>query len=126
MKKRLKHNVLYILIGILAIARGLIFYTERQFFFYPPQFTWLMNSPWFDGAMILSGTILIIYIIQPKECNLLLGILLGIIAGLLVLVAIIEIEHLIFAGQVKLAQNIASNLFIVAIIMWVARHRSKY
>lgn len=122
---RLKANSLYILIGILAVVRGQIFYEERQFFFYPPEFSWLMNSPWFDLAMVVSGILLIAYALSSMKSNFILGVLMAIIAGLIGLVAIIELEHCVFAGQIKLAQNVASNLFIIAVIMWTARHRSK-
>lgn len=125
MLERIKQNSLYIIIGMLAIFRGLIFYEERQFFFYPPEFSWLMNSPWFDLTITLSGILLIAYVLSAWNNNKVLGILLGLIAALIALVAIIELEHFLLAGQIKLAQNIASNLFIIAIIMWTARHCSK-
>lgn len=125
LRHSLKHNQLYLLIGLLAIARGLIFYQERQFFYYPPQFSWLMNSPWFDLTIVAFGLFLVIYVLIPYKNNALTGILLAVIASLIGLVAIIEIEHYIFAGAIKLAQNAVSNLFIICVILWTARHRSK-
>lgn len=122
---RVKHNSLYIIIGLLAIARGLIFYDERQFFFYPPVISWLMNSPIFDLAISFSGLALIIFVLSKSHNNKVLGWLMGIVVGLFGLVAIIELEHCIFAGQIKLAQNVVSNLFVIGVILWTARHRSK-
>ncbi|MBU5980028.1 hypothetical protein EFP68_01250 [Lactobacillus helveticus] len=109
----------------MAIAKGLIFYQERQFFYYPPQFSYLMNSPWFDLMIVAFGLVLVIYALIPYKNNALTGILLAVIASLIGLVTIIELEHYVFAGAIKLAQNIVSNLFIICVILWTARHHSK-
>lgn len=84
-----------------------------------------MNATWFDLAIVLFGLILVIYILIPYKNNALTGVLLAAIASLIGLVAIIELEHYIFAGAIKLAQNVVSNFFIICVILWTARHRSK-
>lgn len=123
--ERIKHNDIYLLIGLLAIARGLIFYQERSFFFYPPQFTWLMNNKYFYIALMIAGALLIAYVLSDFYVNKILGTLLGVIAGILVVIVCIEIEHITGAYQIKLEQNVASNIFIICIILWTARHCSK-
>lgn len=85
-----------------------------------------MNATWFDLAIVLFGLILVVYVVIPYNNNALTGFLLAVIASLISLVTIIELEHYIFADAIKLAQNVASNLFIIGIILWTARHRSKF
>lgn len=84
-----------------------------------------MNATWFDLTIASFGLILVIYVLIPYANNALTGFLLAVIASLIGLVTIIEVEHYIFADAIKLAQNIASNIFIICIIVWTARHRSK-
>lgn len=123
--KRAKLNIPYIIIGLIVFAKGWIFFCERNFFFFPPQWTWLMNNVLFDGLMMLAGLGLVVFSLVPYKSNKLLGFLLGIIAAMLVIIICIEWEHVIFVNQIKLKENIASNLFIVATIIWDARHLDK-
>lgn len=125
LKNRAKLNIVYILIGLLVFVKGWVFFRERNFFFFPPQWTWLMNNALFDGLMMATGLGLIILALVPYQNNKLLGILLSLIAAMLVIIICIEWEHVIFASQIKLEENIASNLFIVAAIVWTARHLDK-
>lgn len=118
--KRFKYNLIYIFIGLMAIWRGTVFLTERQFFFYPPQVKSMMNSPLFDSLIVLSGVLLIIYTLSKSQNNRLLGILLGVIVGLFTIVTFLEWEHLSFAGKLDWAQNVGSNLFVIAVTMWTA------
>lgn len=122
---RIKNNLIYLLIGLLAFGKGLIFFEERQFFFFPPQWTWLMNNAIFDSLMMLSGLALIIYTLIPYKSDRVLGIILALVAFCFVIIVGIEWEHVVFASQIKLKENIASNLFTIGIIFWTARHCDK-
>lgn len=125
LKERIKNNIIYILIGFLTFIKGYIFFNERTFFFYPPQWTWLMNNAFFDGLMMLVGIALIIFAMIPYKNNKLLGFLLSLIAFIFVIIICIEWEHVAFAGQIKLKENIASNLFTIGTIFWAARYLDK-
>ena len=54
-----------------------------------------------------------------------LGVLLAIITVLLAIITCIEIEHVIFAGEIEFVQNAISNSAIIGFILWTARHYSK-
>ena len=84
-----------------------------------------MNNALFDGLMMLAGLGLVLFSLTPYKSNKLLGFLLSLIAAMLVIIICIEWEHVIFVNQIKLKENIASNLFIVATIIWDARHLDK-
>lgn len=122
---QLKTNSLYVIISLIIFGKGLGFYLNRTFFFYPPNFAWLMNNVYLDFLMMLMGLILLWYVCSRVNNNRLLGIILGVIVALFTGITCIEVEHVIFAHQMEFVQNAASNMGIIAFIMWTARHYSK-
>ena len=84
-----------------------------------------MNSTYFDGLMMLVGLALVIYSVIPYRNDVLLGCILGAIVFIFVVIVGIEWEHVQFAGQIKLKENIASNLLTIGTVFWVARHWDK-
>lgn len=123
---RIKHNTLYIIIGLVIFAKGLCFHLEPPFWFYPPNFKDLMNSPYFNVIMMFFGTALVVYCFAPYCNRKLTGFLLGVIAGCIAIIIFLELEHSYFAGQFKLNQNVINNIGYLATILWAARHRRKY
>lgn len=122
---QVKNNILYLIIGTLIFSKGLSFYLNRRFFFYPPQLAWLMNNVFLNYAMMTVGIALLVYVCLPSNNNFVLGVLLAIITVLLAIITCIEIEHVIFAGEIELVQNVISNSAIIGFILWTARHYSK-
>lgn len=122
---RLKANSLYAVIGFMIFSKGLGFYLNRRFFFYPPKFAWLMNNVFLDYSMMIVGIALLLYIFLKYDNNKVLGILLGVITAFLAVITTIEIEHVIFAGEIEFVQNAISNSTIIGFILWTARHYSK-
>lgn len=123
--QQVKNNILYLIISVLIFSKGLGFYLNRRFSFYPPQFAWLMNNVYLDYAMMIVGVALLVYVCQPSSNNFILGVLLAIITVLLAIITCIEIEHVIFAGEIEFVQNAISNSAIIGFILWTARHYSK-
>lgn len=123
--ERIKNNSIYIIIGLFTFWKGYIFFTERTFFFYPPQWTWLMNNAYFDCCMMLAGLALVIYSVIPYRNDVLLGCILGTIVFIFAVIVGIEWEHVRFAGQIKLKENITSNLLTIGTVFWVAHHWDK-
>lgn len=123
--QRLNNNSLYVIISLLIFGKGLGFYLNRKFFFYPPQFAWLMNNVFLDYSMMIAGIGLLVYVCLPSNNNFVLGVLLAIITVLLAIITCIEIEHVIFAGEIEFVQNAISNSAIIGFILWTARHYSK-
>lgn len=122
---QVKNNNLYLIIGTLIFLKGLGFCLNRKFFFYPPQFAWLMNNVFLDYSMMIAGIGLLVYVCLPSNNNFVLGVLLAIITVLLAIITCIEIEHVIFAGEIEFVQNAISNSAIIGFILWTARHYSK-
>ncbi|MBW0437295.1 hypothetical protein KDZ21_03460 [Lactobacillus crispatus] len=123
--QRLNNNSLYVIISLLIFGKGLGFCLNRKFFFYPPQFAWLMNNVFLDYSMMIAGIGLLVYVCLPSNNNFVLGVLLAIITVLLAIITCIEIEHVIFAGEIEFVQNAISNSAIIGFILWTARHYSK-
>lgn len=122
---QVKNNILYLIISALIFSKGLGFYLNRRFFFYPPQFAWLMNNVYLDYCMMLAGVVLFLYVCSQYSNNRVLGILLALITAMLAIITCIEIEHVIFAGEIEFVQNAISNTAIIGFILWTARHYSK-
>ena len=122
---QVKNNILYLIIGTLIFSKGLGFYLNHRFFFYPPQLAWLMNNVFLNYTMMTVGIALLVYVCLPSNNNFVLGVLLAIITVLLAIITCIEIEHVIFAGEIEFVQNVISNSAIIGFILWTARHCSK-
>lgn len=120
-----KNNILYLIISVLIFSKGLGFYLNRRFFFYPPQFAWLMNNVYLDYGMMLSGIVLLIYVCSRYNNNRLLGIVFALITAMLAIITCIEIEHIIFAGEIEFIQNAISDTATIGFILWTARNYSK-
>ena len=116
--QRLNNNSLYVIISLLIFGKGLGFYLNRRFFFYPPQLAWMMNNVYLDCSMMIVGIALLVY-----TCS--LGVLLALVVVLLAIISSIEIEHVIFAHEMEFVQNALSNTAVIAFIIWTARHYSK-
>ena len=84
-----------------------------------------MNNVFLDYSMMIVGMALLLYIFLKYDNNKVLGILLGVITAFLAIITTIEIEHVIFAGEIEFVQNAISNSAIIGFILWTARHYSK-
>ena len=123
--QRLNNNSLYVIISLLIFGKGLGFYLNRRFFFYPPQLAWMMNNVYLDCSMMSVGIALLVYTCSRYNNNKLLGVLLALVVVLLAIISSIEIEHVIFAHEMEFVQNALSNTAVIAFIIWTARHYSK-
>lgn len=122
---RLKTNALYIIISLGIFAKGLGFFLNERFFFYPPKLAWLMNNLFLDYSMMIVGIALLIYVCSKYSNNRVLGVILGLVTAFFAIITSIELEHVIFAGKVEFIQNAISNIIIIGFILWTARHYSK-
>ena len=84
-----------------------------------------MNNAYFDCFMMLAGLALVIYSVIPYRSDVLLGCILGTIVFIFAVIVGIEWEHVRFAGQIKLKENITSNLLTIGTVFWVAHHWDK-
>lgn len=123
--QRLKANSLYLIISFAIFAKGLAFYFDHRFFFFPPSLAWFMNNAYLDFSMIFAGLALFAYVCTSYSNNRLLGIILAVITVLIAIIASIEIEHVVFAGKIELIQDAISNVIIICFTLWTARHYSK-
>lgn len=122
---QLRANTPYLIISLMIFFKGLGFCLNRRFFFYPPNFVWLMNNVFLDYSMMVAGVALLVYICSRYNNNRVLGVILGVITALIAIITSIEIEHVVFAGEIEFIQNAVSNTAIIWFILWTARHFSK-
>lgn len=121
---RLKLNVLYIILAFYSIFKGTALLTKKHpQFYFPPEFKGLMNSPYFQWALVIVGILMIVYIVSKLRNNVVTGILLSISVGLTTILVLIEAEHLYFRGDY--GPQLVSDLTVLAFAIWIARHRSK-
>lgn len=122
-KTKFQENTLYIIIGFYAFFGGIAFLTHKPPFYYPPQFKTLMNAPVFHWILIIFGLLLIIYSFSDLNENKVTGLLIGTIAGLTVVICLIQSEHLIFRGD--FGNQLVDKMTILFFIFWIAKHWSK-
>lgn len=121
---RLKLNGLYAILGLYSILKGAALMTKKypQFYF-PPELRGLMNSPVLQWALIVAGVLMIGYILSSYNNEHITGVLISFIAGLITILCLLEFEHWYFLDDY--GPVLASDLTVLAITSWTARHRCK-
>ena len=120
----LKHNDWYVIIGAVTIAIGYSLLTNEHFFFWPPQYSSLMNDDRLDVITLCIGLGLIIYSIIGKHINGVISVLLGLAAANYTVIAVILWMHMQFAGQYKFNVPLALCVGFILVILKVAQSRN--
>ena len=117
-------NSWYSIIGVLITAIGLDLWTNEHYFFWPPQYVSLMNDDRIDAIATFVGICLIIYALTGAHNNWVIGILLGLSAAFMTIIAIAFYLHMTFAGQDKMSLSFAFGVVFIWIILKVANSRN--
>ena len=117
-------NSWYSIIGVLITAIGLDLWTNEHYFFWPPQYVSLMNDDRIDAIATFVGISLIIYALTGAHNNWVIGILLGLSAAFMTIIAIAFYLHMTFAGQDKMSLSFAFGVVFILIILKVANSRN--
>lgn len=125
LKQRLKANFVFIAIGLTIAGKGLSFMLARQFFTWPPQYSWLLNDARIDIFALIAGLGLVVYSLSSSHNRQLQGVLLGCCTAYICFITIMEVCHIIFVGQTRLLTTVVGNLFFIAIILYTARTQHK-
>ncbi|MBD5430886.1 MAG: hypothetical protein HDR41_00200 [Lactobacillus sp.] len=114
------------LIGLGIAIIGVDLWTNEHYFFWPPQYTTLMNDDRIDAMAVLIGVGLIIYALIGKNNNTILGIFLGLSVAFMTLIAIAFWIHMTFARQSMLSIPLTlAIVFIIAILRVAFNHNTK-
>lgn len=123
MLRKLKKNELYALIGLALISISVALWCDKFYFFYPPQWQTYMNDNGLDALGVAIGIGLIIYAIVDEHNNQVASLLLGAAAFFVTSLIILEFMHVLFAHQFRMINTVIGNIFLLLVIMYVARHR---
>lgn len=114
-------------LGTYAVIKGLWLYSEKNFFFYPPSWTWIMDSSYLDIAIFLIGLLLLIFAVCETKYEPLATIRTNAIRVLLVMLGMImlwlaslSIVHGIFTPDFRMAHSALGDLVIFVIIALTA------
>ncbi|TSO25279.1 hypothetical protein FOD82_08550 [Lactobacillus sp. LL6] len=126
---KLIHNLLtknskYTNLGLAMLLMGLDLWSEPDYFFWPPQYAFLMNDNGIDGIAVIVGIGLLVYAGMNIHDNQVAGILLGISAAFVTMITGIEIMHMIFAGQLRMGIPAILGFYMVLNILQIARDRN--
>ena len=119
--RKLTVRNLEIIIGAFALIKGLWLVHDSQYFFYPPNLTWIMDNPVVDGLIALVGVILIIsslmasslhtqgWINASKICL----VIVGVVALILLL---LQLTHGILTPDFRMSHTALGDgvIFVVA------------
>lgn len=117
-------NSWYSIIGFLVTAVGIALWSNEHYFFWPPQYTSLMNDDRIDAIATLVGIGLIIYALTGMHNNWIIGVLLGIAASFITIIAVAFYIHTFLAGYSKMTLPLIFAVIFVWIILKVARSRN--
>ena len=120
----LKYNAWYVIIGAVTTAIGYDLLTNEHFFFWPPQYSSLMNDDRFDVITLCIGLGLIIYSAVGKHTNRIISMLLGLAAANYTIIAVILWMHMQFAGQYKFNMPLTLCVGWILVILKVAQSRN--
>lgn len=92
-------------------------------FYFPPELRSLMNSPVLQLAFVVAGILMLAYVLSDYQNEHITGILIGFIAGLITILVLLEFEHWYFLDD--FGPVLVSDLTVLAVSSWTARHRCK-
>lgn len=111
-------------LGVYTAIKGLWLYSEKSFFFYPPSWVWIMDSPYLDIAIFLVGFLLFIFALCETDIPELAKLrtnaikaLLVILGAIMIWLALLGIMHGLFTNEFRMAHGALGNIVIFAIIL---------
>ena len=108
-----------VLLGVTILIKGIWLATERQYFFFPPQISPALNTPYLDGFMMIVGLLLIGFSLQKKRTKFTVNTirtLLVISAVIWLFLALIQATHGIFTPEYRMGHPALGDFFIFCII----------
>lgn len=121
MKRRL--NTSFILIGLTLLALSLSFLSDRNFYFYPPEWAPTFNDLRIDIIAMITGILLMICGFFNIKNDFLVGLLLAIAAAFVSFMLVIELIHIYFVSYFRLKPSIILDMYFLANIMLTAYYR---
>lgn len=106
------------------VISGIELLVTDHYFFWPPQFTSMMNDDRIDIIVIIVGAGLILYAMIGIHSNAVISILLGLAAAIGALIAFAFYIHMIYAGQRMLSIPLIFTIFFIAVVLKVALNRN--
>ena len=121
----LRRNFQYVLVGLAMIGNGTTLFVDRNYFYWPPQYSDLMNDQRIDMLMCLTGIALVILAMRNfhkiKHSEMLTGLLLGLSAFLVMSMIIVEITHTVGAGEFRMSKTAVDDIILLIGIIYVRR-----
>lgn len=108
-----------VLLGLTLLVKGIWLASERSYFFYPPQLSPALNTPYLDAFMIIVGLLLVGFSLQKKRTRLTVNTirtLLVISAVIWLFLALIQATHGIFTPEYRMGHPALGDFFIFCII----------
>lgn len=106
-------------ISLCTFFYGLWLFHAKSFFYYPPALVWLMDSPWVDLLVAFLGALLFIFaLIQTKDAEFektranIVRTLLVLIVFVTLILGLLKLEHVYFAGDKGMAGSAIQDLTI--------------
>lgn len=122
LKQRLKINTLHIIIGCVIALIGLELWLNKGYFFWPPNASSVLNDDvvGFFGTTLGCGIILWSFSRdQNPKTN---QIFLTLATAFMTLLAFVELGHALFMHYPRIFTNVITDVALIAVIMYVARH----
>lgn len=113
-----------LILGVYAAVRGLWLYADPDYFFYPPRWIWIMDSPYLDLFVFLVGSLLFILALCDTDIPELAKLrtnaiktLLVMLGAIMIWLAFLGIMHGMFTSEFRMAPGALGNIVIFAIIL---------
>lgn len=122
LKQRLKTNTLHIIIGCAIALIGLELWLNKGYFFWPPNASSVLNDDvvGFFGTALGCGIVLWSFSRdQNPKTN---QIFLTLATAFMTLLAFVELGHALFMHYPRIFTNVITDVALIAVIMYIARH----
>lgn len=108
------------LAGLSVAVIGIFLLVDRQYFFYPPEWSSLMNDMRLDVIVLVAGIGMVVCGLMKNRIRW-LTVIFFVLAGAAVLaLASIQLMHVLYAGQFRMAHTIIGDVIIFALIIHAA------
>lgn len=119
----LKLNYLQVLIAITMIAIGGSLWYARHYFLWPPNLQSALNDWRIDIFIFLVGMVLFFATAFRPDDTLLIRTLLVVCGGIVLGLAFLQLGHIIFKSEFRMAHTVIDDVVLFLLILHVAHDR---
>lgn len=115
--KNADNNFNQMLIGVLIILIGIFLWSDKNYFFWPPQLRPLMNSEWSDIIFIILGVCLLFTALTGNRSRRFQSILLILASAAVAMLLAEQVWHVLGAHKVEMIMAVILDVGLLVMLI---------